>query len=623
MVRLTEAGLLCLSIASIACLARALPTSREEEPHVSALGSGSGSSSDSSSDTEFGNDVEVHTRSQGTFVGTFNKTTGQDQFYGIPYATPPLGQLRFQQTRPLEAYKGDEKRAAKQFGNLCIQTNNETFRGRVNFSEDCLYLNVQRPAVRTVGKKLPVLVFIHGGSWKDGGSSAVNYDPANLIQHSLKLGEPIIHVAMNFRLGVFGNLLGPGMSAADKAGSAALNAAYYDQREALRWIQNNIEYFGGDRDRVTIWGQSSGANGVAAQLLADEGDVGKDCKGCFHNAFLESGSQATAPRLSPTSTEATQAYGALLKMLGCAMANVNSADSVDCLRKVDAASLEQAAIALSGGGALFVPVLDRKFVSELPSSQLAHGKFAKVPIISGDVLDEGTLFASLNLKGNTNTTTFLAGIANLHKVQDEAVLKQIAELYPDEPKVGSPFRPELVGASPDDRFFGPAHQWKRTSAAEGDLLFQAGRRQQIQAASESGVAVYSYLFSLPSPTYVLPGPQTGPFLGIPHGSDIPFLYSNTPKAAPPSSSAALVKYASQKDLDRQSDIFSSALVHFAHTGNPNGKNLLGRAPKWPRYDAQSKRLLQVQGTYNTTIIEDTYREQEIGFILDNAPAFHI
>lgn len=276
---------------------------------------------------------------------------------------------------------------------------------------------------------------------------------------------------------------------------------------------------------------------------------------------------------------------------------------------------------------LFIPVLDRKFVSELPSSQLAKGMFAKVPIISGNVLDEGTSFAALSLKGNVNTTTFKAGIVALHRVKDEGVLEKLAKLYPDEPAIGSPFESELVGASSGNRFFGPTHQYKRSAAAEGDLLFHAGRRQHIGAALSKGVPVYSYLFALPSPVTVLPGTESGPFLGVPHASDVLFMYGNTPRAAPAtpanSTTVALAKYASQKDLDRQSDIFTSALLHFVHTGNPNGKTATGLAPRWPRYHQDSKELLQVQGTYNTTVITDTFREHEIDFILANAPAFHM
>lgn len=132
------------------------------------------------------------------------------------------------------------------------------------------------------------MVYIHGGAWVDSSSTLPRYNATNLIARSVQLGQPITFVSINYRLGALGFLGGLEADAADKAGTAALNAGYWDQRTALKWVQDNIAAFGGDPTKVTLTGQSAGANGVAAQMLANGGQI----EGLFRAAIMQSGSQA-------------------------------------------------------------------------------------------------------------------------------------------------------------------------------------------------------------------------------------------------------------------------------------------------------------------------------------------
>lgn len=140
-------------------------------------------------------------------------------------------------------------------------------------------ISAERPA-------LLFLVWIHGGAFLQGAGSGAQFNATRLIQRSLELNKPFVYVSLNYRLGAFGFLGGKAIASAVKNGNATLNAGYYDQREALHWVQRNIGSFGGDSSRVTLFGESAGANSVGQQMLANEGDV----QGLFRAAILESGS---------------------------------------------------------------------------------------------------------------------------------------------------------------------------------------------------------------------------------------------------------------------------------------------------------------------------------------------
>ena len=230
---------------------------------------------------------------QGSTAGTV------DEFLGIPYAAPPVGNLRWRPPAPPRDWHG--VRNATQFGPSCPQalTGNPLLPpGPI--SEDCLYLNVYAPAVNSDDQGgRPVLVWIHGGGLVQDG--ARDYDGSELA------ADGVVVVTINYRLGALGFLAHPAL--ASRPGGAAGNYGLMDQQAALRWVQRNIARFGGDPDNVTIAGQSAGGLSVLAQM------VSPGARGLFQRAIVESGTyQLTEPSLAAAET-AGQAFAA---KAGCA-----------------------------------------------------------------------------------------------------------------------------------------------------------------------------------------------------------------------------------------------------------------------------------------------------------------
>lgn len=196
-------------------------------------------------------------------------------FLGIPYAAPPVGNLRWKPPTPAVPWSG--VRSVTAFGAYCMQGriyDDMNFRGAVG-SEDCLFLNVWTPA-KSPGEKLPVMVWIYGGGFAAGSTSEGRQDGTNLAK------QGIVVVSMNYRLGVFGFLVHPELTK-ESEHHASGNYGLLDQWAALRWVHDNIAAFGGDPDNVTIFGESAGSFSVSAQMASPL------AKGLFQRAIGESG----------------------------------------------------------------------------------------------------------------------------------------------------------------------------------------------------------------------------------------------------------------------------------------------------------------------------------------------
>ncbi|MDP4503205.1 carboxylesterase/lipase family protein [Nonomuraea turcica] len=283
-------------------------------------------------------------------------------FLGIPYAAPPVGELRWRAPRPAPAWT--QPRQATTPGPMCAQTGDHL--GGGSTSEDCLYLNVTTPRTRS-GRKLPVMVWIHGGSFKDGAGHL--YDARRLAAH----GEVIV-VTVNYRLGAFGFLAHPALRDADGVSG---NYGLADQQAALRWVRRNAAAFGGDPGNVTLFGESSGAIGVCAHLTAP------GSSGLFHRAILQS-APCTAP-WSPSLAMANnprprpQAEGdgqALVERL-----NLGASPTARQLRAVPADKLLKAASDPAQPG--FGPVTGGAFLPLSPAQAIASGRFHRVPVLYG------------------------------------------------------------------------------------------------------------------------------------------------------------------------------------------------------------------------------------------------
>src|SRR6266852_5987883 len=314
--------------------------------------------------------------SDGRVRGT--SSDGVDRFLGIPYGAPPVGNLRWRPPQPHGRWRG--VRDATAFANHCPQLVSPF--GLASTTEDCLYLNVFRPARddqegdegRRRGDdeghegRLPVMVWIHGGGLLVGESD--DYDPVRLVRHG------VIVVTINYRLGVLGFLAHPALTA-ESPDHASGNYGLMDQQAALRWVQRNIARFGGDPRRVTIFGESAGGLSVHSHLASPLS------AGLFHHAIVESGAYAlTQPSLAAAEAQGT----AVARAAGC------SAQTASCLRAAPVATLLAALTVPT-----VVPDVDGKVLTQTIQAAFTSGSFNRVPVIEGSNHDEWRLFVALNI----------------------------------------------------------------------------------------------------------------------------------------------------------------------------------------------------------------------------------
>ncbi|KAK4049114.1 hypothetical protein OIO90_005584 [Microbotryomycetes sp. JL221] len=534
----------------------------------------------------------VKTSDGTTWVG--KQTLDIESFLGMPYAEPPVGNLRFAAPQPLKRNLGTFD--ASQFGYSCpqmigdntpIPVLSDLISGGLtdvlklpifapvggNASEDCLNLNVQRPAGTAANAKLPVMVWLFGGAFELG--SANMYDGSPIIRRSVANKQPVIYVAPQYRVNSFGFL--PGKEVANDP-TTSVNAGLMDQRLSLEWVHKNIAKFGGDPNKVTIFGESAGAISVGFQLIAYDGNINSVNTGkpLFRAAIMDSG--APIPVLGPENGQ--DSFDVIAKATGCSTAS----NKIACLRKVPYQSLLDATNKLPGIFSVrsvslpFLPRTDGKFLPRLAQDAAKKKTFARVPIISGNQADEGTILAL----GTYNITTDSALKNWLRDVwfprTTDAQRNRMLELYPQNPAAGSPYDTGLLYA------YTP--QNKRISAMVGDFVFQAERRILLKAASPV-VPAWSYLSRALRAT---------PFLGTFHASDLLSLFFSP--------------------LDPANEI-QSRYIAFANNLDPNVPGL----PYWPKYGT-NQTSLQFTDT-KSSLIFDTYRRDAIAFWGDNADSLSL
>lgn len=309
----------------------------------------------------------------GNISGVKNPKNGVVAFKGIPYATPPVGDMRWK--APVASAKWDETRKCDHFGPSPIQAKPVPFLmlspefmvPEQPMSEDCLYLNVWTSA-RSSNEKRPVFVWIYGGGFATGGASAPAYDG------EATAAKGVVFVSFNYRLGIFGFFSHPELSAeSDKHASG--NYGLLDQIAALHWIRENIEAFGGDPENVTIAGQSAGAMSVNCMLASPL------AKGLFQRAIAESGNLVLANPFikTPDLKKAEE--------MGTQWASKMNKASISDLRKIPAEEL------LHEGMGLYGPVVDGYVLKETVPEIYAQGKQAHVPLMIGWNGGEGIVFA--------------------------------------------------------------------------------------------------------------------------------------------------------------------------------------------------------------------------------------
>ncbi|KAH9030331.1 carotenoid ester lipase precursor [Lactarius pseudohatsudake] len=503
--------------------------------------------------------------------GEFSGTTagGVNKFLGIPFAKPPVGDLRFRLPKEFGSYVG--KHNATAFGLSCPQQAatlavpdglpQETV-GYLSIisgtpiidGEDCLTLNVVAPSHVKPGSKLPVVVWIYGGGFEVGSSTL--YDGGVIVNRSIALREPVIYVSMNYRVSAFGFLASQEVKDA-KVGNLGL----WDQRLALRWVQKYIHAFGGDPSKVTIWGESAGSISISLQMLANGGNN----EGLFLAAFMQSG----APMSIGDITHGQQYYDFLVERTGC----TSSSDTLACLR---AAPYEELKAAMDStpsfnsyqsAALVWQPRVDGTFLADNPLELTRQGKVAKIPFVIGDCDDEGTLFSlsQTNVTTEAELRTYLSEF--FFPNATDAQMDRLLTLYPQDVTRGSPFDTGTQNA------FTP--EFKRIASILGDFVFQAPRRIFLNNSSEKQ-NTWSYLSKRL---------KSLPILGSAHASDILNIYGG----------GDLTDY----------------LIHFATNLDPNG----GSGPHWPQYTTSSPQLLTLlDGAVPADITLDTYRVEAMKYL---------
>lgn len=304
---------------------------------------------------------------------------GLQEYLGIPYAAPPVGDLRWQP--PAAPASWTEPLDASAFGATCPQvTTLGAFAGPTSVNEDCLSLNVFTTGSTQGDELKPVIVWIHGGGNFDGGSDA--YDARKLATGG-PLGQETVVVTINYRIGVLGYFSHPALNA---EGHAWGNYGTLDQQAALRWVQDNIRAFGGDPDRVAVGGQSAGSYNTAAQLLSPASE------GLFNRAILQS-----SPGFDSDFSTAEEAQTRGETFADAAFCEGSDQSAAACLRNLSVERILQ----LQGTPGLnseFVnirPIIDGEIIPGDVDTLWREGRFNRMPVMGGSTEDEGTFFTGI------------------------------------------------------------------------------------------------------------------------------------------------------------------------------------------------------------------------------------
>ncbi|OIW32858.1 carboxylesterase [Coniochaeta ligniaria NRRL 30616] len=509
----------------------------------------------------------------GTYQGRYLPEWDQDAFLGLPYAQPPVGPLRYRWPQSINAsFEG--VRDASNYGYSCMQ-----YTGSFNMSEDCLNLNVIRPAGEH--KKLPVLVWIFGGGLYTGSIADPQYNLSGIVKVSQEMGQPVIAVEMNYRLNMYGFLQTTQILA-----EGSSNAGLLDQRLALRWVHENIEAFGGDPSKVVLWGESAGAQSIAYHLFS----YGGRDDGLFRAVIMESG--------GPTGTQIqtlpyyTAPVANLTAAVGCSTAK----DQLQCLR-----GLSQDKLYAAHPSQVWNPMIDGDFLTGYPSQLMRDGQFIKVPLLTGANSDEGTSFSISGV--NTDQDLFNNLLSWRSYSLTPPTIRKLLELYPNDPCNEPPFDIGNCSVFPSKGL-----EWRRSAAIGGDMVMISGRRKMCELYTAAGQPVFSYRFDTRLWS------KTG-LEGVQHFDNVAYSFQNISGLLGPSP-----KY----DIDAQlSRAVGMAYINFVNNLDPNPTATKCRSPAgglnattlpyWPRYDLGKPQnmVLNASGPF---LEADTFRKEGIAFL---------
>lgn len=481
---------------------------------------------------------------------------GVRAYLGIPYAAPPVGDLRWRPPQPPASWDGI--RACDEYGPACPQPAglDTSFFPLGETDEDCLFLNVWTPASGgltgandvTAGAdeasparthRLPVMVWIHGGGFANGSGSIAVYDGRNLA----RLG--VVVVTINYRLGALGFLAHPELTWEDPQGASG-NYGLLDQIAALEWVRDNIAGFGGDPGNVTVFGESAGGMSICDLMVSPRAE------GLFARAIVQSGpfdSRGAGMAAVRSPAEAEAAGRRLSRRLGCA----GEPDELAVLRAVPVGDLVDAAektVERIPGGVGFGPVVDGVVLPGEPAALFAEGELHDVDLLVGANADEANLF--------------LLGMRDRTPAQLTAFVRRLYKPYAD----------EVLTLFPTSEYGSRAAALSKAVTVMG---FLAPARFAAASVARAGGDAYLYHFAR--------RPPAAGDLGAFHGLEIPYVFGNpaltldVTEGVDGELSAAMMRY----------------WVAFARGGDPNGLSTdADRSPPspfWPPYEPASDRCL--------------------------------
>ena len=517
---------------------------------------------------------------QGRLSGLWQKT---DQnllavFRGVPFAAPPLGRLRW--AAPASPLPWSNETDATEFGAQCMQSSSLSLfteslvRGQglpeseaqaiisalasrtpPPMSEDCLFLNLTTSNM-VPAKNLPVMVWFHGGSHQTGTASSPTYQSTKLPQ------QGIVLVTANYRLGPFGYLAHPALSANDPNGVSS-NYGILDQIAALRWIQDNIAAFGGDPNNVTIFGESAGAQAVSELMASPLAD------GLYHKAIMQSGVYSWHPiglkrgfRGIPSAEVIGQSFFALN-----GLATVTA--SAQELRAISSDAILNAAISDRRFLGAFLPVADGYVQPDRVLNLILDEKTSPVPILLGYNADEGSLFYQWYQRATRINHEFPNELPRR--------LARFREVFSDDAEMLI----KTYGLDDPERY----------KSGEADMLgddsYGVHTRLLADAHAKRELPVYVYQFRRTPP-------RVGQTAGAHHAAEIPFVFDTHYLPL-------------NRAGKRLTDTMAAYWTNFAKYGDPNSDAI----PEWPAYDTKTKRWMILD---NEISVEADVRKEKLDAI---------
>ncbi|ORY56972.1 Alpha/Beta hydrolase protein, partial [Pseudomassariella vexata] len=499
-----------------------------------------------------------------------------EDFHNIKFAHDTSGSRRFAPPEPYTPLEGSDIDATTP-GPACPQSKAGIppfFAETPDQSEDCLHLRVTRPAGVTTSDKLPVVVHLVGGGVIKASTYDEHFDPANLITQSVSLNKPIIHVVLNYRVTIYGFARLPILK-----DQKSLNVGMRDQRAGIQWVKDNIAAFGGDPERITSFGLSSGGTFSSLHLMTYGGEQGVP----FTQVWAMSGPPGTALNMTSDATETHTR--AVAEKLGCG----NDKDDeglLECLRGIPMNMLTETAMAYSvnnhppAGLFTFIPSVDEDFLPERQSVLYKAGKFVKgIPMVFGWTQDDGATNAgpAPMFQAEEDMKVPIKNFA--HALTDDDY-GRLFSLYP-----ASDFEQEVQNYEArkgDLDPVAPVHYF-RVARIMRDLLFtcssidfgfEVWRQSKARDPTFSGVRHYDLNQSRVTPLFHAGGM---PYLGVIHGSDMDYIYNNM-----------FPKDQTSEEDQQVSDTIVASFINFAYTGNPSGDGFQA----WPESFSEPEGLYE-------------------------------